>query len=422
MKTAHVIIGANFGDEAKGKTVDAIVERTIAQGKKVVVCRFNGGGQAGHTVMVDDTRHVFSHVGAGALRGAPTFLSRHFVSNFFVLKKELDELKLKNVDAKVFMHPQSRVTLLSDMLINTILESRRGNARHGSCGLGINETVTRSLADKGKYALTAFNVLTAAQQQNGVIELASKIQMIYSEWVTARIREMCIDKDDTREELAKISSRASIECQAQAMIDMVRDGSVTITTPEEIFADYAVVFEGAQGLMLDEFLGFFPHVTRSCTGLPNAIEAAHEFGIRELVPIYTTRAYLTRHGAGPLSHEGESFAQNMNIIDETNIINQWQGQIRFAPLNLKMLNNFISNDIRRANITSPEYHIHISSPQIALHCLDQIGDFARVYDGYGDAIVVATGDLADFISSETGLPVTITSDGPSSKSVYFSQN
>ena len=62
MKTSYVVIGANFGDEAKGKIVDALVAKAQTDGKFPIVCRFNGGGQAGHTVIVGAKRHVFSHV------------------------------------------------------------------------------------------------------------------------------------------------------------------------------------------------------------------------------------------------------------------------------------------------------------------------------------------------------------------------
>ena len=80
MKQASVVIGANFGDEGKGLMTDFLSE------PEGVVVRFNGGAQAGHTVTEPGgTRHVFHHYGAGAFKGASTFLSRHFVSNPLLL-------------------------------------------------------------------------------------------------------------------------------------------------------------------------------------------------------------------------------------------------------------------------------------------------------------------------------------------------
>ena len=78
-KTARVVIGAQFGDEGKGRLT---AHHVVEVGDDAIVVRFNGGAQAGHTVVAPDgRRHVFSHVGSGALTGAATYLSRFFVAN-----------------------------------------------------------------------------------------------------------------------------------------------------------------------------------------------------------------------------------------------------------------------------------------------------------------------------------------------------
>lgn len=420
MKSAYVVIGANFGDEAKGKTVDAIVDRLINDGKKPFVCRFNGGGQAGHTVIHNGIRHVFSHVGAGALRGVGTYLSSHFITNFFTLKKELDELSKLGKFSEVIINPNSRVTLMCDMIINSMIERRRGTNRHGSCGLGINETVTRSEAEGGKFRITAYDVDSAAFHPSGIELLAKRMLAICNEWIPLRLHEMGFTRDQVDPWLIEMTSLESLFKQAEEMVKLTIN-RITILNGNFIASgDHTVVFEGAQGLMLDEHLGFFPHVTRSITGLPNAIEAAHELGITNLIPIYTTRAYLTRHGAGPLSHEGEKFAEVDSVIDQTNIENEWQGQIRYAPLNLSLMYNFIQEDIRRGQYKAPQYNVKIQNAQIALHCLDQIGAFARIYDIDNKPKQIETDKLAEFVASQLGLPVSVKSDGPTAENVYFS--
>lgn len=78
MGSAIAVIGAGFGDEGKGLMTDYCCQRP----KYTTVVRFNGGAQAGHTVVTPDgRRHVFSHFGSGTLRGAATFLSRFFICN-----------------------------------------------------------------------------------------------------------------------------------------------------------------------------------------------------------------------------------------------------------------------------------------------------------------------------------------------------
>ncbi len=128
-----------------------------------------------------------------------------------------------------------------------------------------------------------------------------------------------------------------------------------------------VVFEGAQGLMLDQQRGTFPHVTRSHTGIKNVLALAGEANISVLNVTYATRAYLTRHGAGPLAHELPQ-APSSGIRDETNITNDWQGSLRYAHLDVAVatLAGYIRDDL------SDNTAIKINHG-LAVTCLDQLG-------------------------------------------------
>ncbi|HQA27479.1 MAG TPA: adenylosuccinate synthetase, partial [Candidatus Competibacteraceae bacterium] len=93
--TAQAVIGAHFGDEGKGRVID---HYAAAAGTDGLVVRFNGGAQAGHTVVAPDgRRHVFSHVGSGAFAGAAAFLSRFFVAHPILFLKEWDALLAQGV-------------------------------------------------------------------------------------------------------------------------------------------------------------------------------------------------------------------------------------------------------------------------------------------------------------------------------------
>ena len=85
----NVVIGSNFGDEGKGSVTDLLSIR------KTLNIRFNGGAQAGHTVCYRNKRHVFHHFGAGSFQGAKTYLSKHFIVNPLIFKKEYEELSSK---------------------------------------------------------------------------------------------------------------------------------------------------------------------------------------------------------------------------------------------------------------------------------------------------------------------------------------
>ncbi len=139
MKTADVVIGANFGDEGKGLMTDYYAAKADS-----IVVRFNGGAQAGHTVVTpDNKRHVFSHIGSGSFAGAETFLSRYFVCNPLLFRKEWDVLSPKCAIPQIHVDAAAIVTTPYDMMINQIAEDLRGSGRHGSCGMGFGETIER---------------------------------------------------------------------------------------------------------------------------------------------------------------------------------------------------------------------------------------------------------------------------------------
>ncbi|GAF82360.1 unnamed protein product, partial [marine sediment metagenome] len=133
-----IVIGATFGDEGKGLITHHLASR---HGRDSIVVRFNGGAQAGHTVVTKNSkRHVFRHVGSGTFAGAATFLSQFFISNPILFLEELKELKNLKLKPKVYIDPESPITTPYDMMINQMAEEFRGNQRHGSCGVGFAET------------------------------------------------------------------------------------------------------------------------------------------------------------------------------------------------------------------------------------------------------------------------------------------
>jgi adenylosuccinate synthase len=154
------------------------------------------------------------------------------------------------------------------------------------------------------------------------------------------------------------------------------------------------IFEGAQGLLLDQDRGAFPHVTRSNTGLHNALALASEAGIAALDVTYVTRAYVTRHGAGPLPHELDG-PPCAGARDDTNVTNAWQGNLRYAWLDLDILRRHIADDLSDAPASMRMRH------GLAVTCLDQLGDCAtfveggRVRTASPDALVAAAAMAID---------------------------
>lgn len=294
---ALAVIGANFGDEGKGALVDYLCAR---EGAGVVV-RFNGGAQAGHTVVTPDgPRHVFSHFGCGSFVGVPTFLSQHFVCNPILFARELKRLPMR---ARVFVHPECLVTTPADMSSNQMREWQRGAKAHGSCGVGFGSTIERS-----EYAA-----------KNGMPRLLMRDLWQSDRRVLRRLMDVFAD--------IVLPPVKVAEADVEEFLDACRT-MATVTEPATIRDFRSPIFEGAQGLLLDQNSEYFPHVTRSNTGIRNVRELCAEAGIDKIDAYYVSRTYLTRHGAGPLPGEDPA----LRYEDDTNVPHPWQGLLRFAPL------------------------------------------------------------------------------------------
>jgi adenylosuccinate synthase len=295
---ARAVIGANFGDEGKGLVVDYL----CSQGAGMVV-RFNGGAQSGHTVVTPDgRRHVFHHLGAGSFLGVPTYLSRFFVCNPLAFFKELDELV--NFDPpQVYAHPQCLVATFADMIINQQLEDSRGGGRHGSVGMGLNETINRS--QMPHLSITMADLWNSA-------DIRPRLREICGKYASFRLGHPIAEAEPMIENFAR---------GARKFAEWVRPLGIQ-QCPDP-------VFEGAQGLLLDQDnKAFFPHLTRSKTGMHNVRILCKEAGIDQVEVYYVSRTYLTRHGAGPLPGEDAKMA----FADDTNEDHAYQGSLRFAAL------------------------------------------------------------------------------------------
>ncbi len=326
-------------------------------GTKCIVARFNGGAQAGHTVVLPDgRRHVHSHFGSGTLSGAATFLSRHFVSNPLLFRREKIELeKLGIVAPVVFADERGMVTTPYDMLVNQWAETARGSGKHGSCGVGFGETIERNLDER--FAIRISDLANAGK-------LKTTLDDIRRKWTLARLEKLNVLNlsQNQKDLLAADKLRDEFIAAANEF-----HTSLKTARPEVLKTAMGIVFEGAQGLLLDEDYGWFPNVTRSHTGLKNAVELAVEAGIKHLDCVYTTRAYATRHGAGYLPYElpAKPYAK---IEDATNLPNPHQDSLRFGWLDLDLLSTTIAADYERY---APASSVKIIK-QLAITCLDQI--------------------------------------------------
>ena len=346
-KTANVVIGAGYGDEGKGLTTDWLCARTS---KPALGVRFSAGAQAGHTVQTSNgTRHVFAHFTSATLSGVPTYLSRFFVCHPIAFHNEYNALKRLGVTPKVNIDPRAMVTTPYDIMVNQALESARAGARHGSCGMGFGETIEREEQGMRLRACDLWRPNAMRTQLRTIRDsylpkrlAALGLAPVGVELLDDSLMERYIE--DTTEMAAR-----SVRCEL-----------------EPLARTHYLVFEGAQGLMLDMEYGAFPHVTRAHTGLRNAATLALETGHQTLEVTYVTRAYVTRHGAGPLANETQGPPAS-GIVDPTNVPNLWQHTLRFAHLDIDVLSKAIITDLA-------EHRAQVTKSQIMVTCIDQMDE------------------------------------------------
>jgi len=145
-RSAFLVVDLGFGDAGKGLLCDYLVRATRAPW----VVRFNGGAQAGHNVVTADGRHhTFSQFGAGTfVPGVRTYLARDVVVHPTALASEarhLASVGVRDAMQRIQIDPECRVTTPFHQASNRVRELLRGIARHGSCGVGVGETVHDSL-------------------------------------------------------------------------------------------------------------------------------------------------------------------------------------------------------------------------------------------------------------------------------------
>ena len=332
-----MVIGANFGDEGKGLMTDYFVSKFNGD---CFVVRFNGGAQAGHTVVTPDgERHKFSHFGSGSFWGAPTYLSKFFIVNPLLFMDELSEF---DFDPVVYIDENCLVSTPYDMYLNQLTEKLRGDKRHGSCGVGINETIERS--NEEEYFLKIKDLRYDKIWKE-------KFKRIAQEYYPQRLKQLGnmanpIFNDDLFVDIFKEFKNKFFECD------------------HEVLNGQNLVFEGAQGLLLDQNHINFPYVTRSNTGFQNVKEILEDINREDddTEVVYVTRSYLTRHGRGPFPTEIEGLPYG-NVVDHTNLFNEFQEHLRFGILDVDDLVETINKDISKNNI---------ERRSIAVTCLDQV--------------------------------------------------
>lgn len=263
------------------------------------------------------------------------------------------------------------------MMANQIIEHLRGENKHGSCGMGIWETVLRCHHSLTEDAVK-FAVFVNMPLMDKLAYL-TKVKKYYDKRIGSIPKEWLTIWNSPTLALHFIE-----DCQF--MYD-----NITLMMQEEFSfrsEHYErVIFENGQGLMLNSTGKDIAGTTPSSTGCFESMAIAYSMGIKNSNAHYVTRPYMTRHGRGFLDKENKRDEISSGIqMDRTNHYNIFQEDFRYAPLDINELNNRITDDYKKCRLGKPKLIVDVT------HCdeMDRVDEFKKHFinvNTYDDALI-----------------------------------
>jgi adenylosuccinate synthase len=278
---ATVIVGTQWGDEGKGKITDYFADQAD------MVIRFQGGNNAGHTIVVAGEVHKFHLLPSGVIHpGKNVVIGNGVVVDPEVLLKELSELHDRGYSSdNLRISDRANVIMPYHKLMDGIEEKFKGKGKIGTTGRGIGPTYTEKVSRNGIRMADLLDPESLDEKLEVVIALKNRVLKAYEEDAT-------INKQDILDQYLDFGKKLS---------KYIADTSVLID--DALKANKIVLFEGAQGTQLDIDHGTYPYVTSSNTVSGNACAGAGvgPTQINEVVGV--VKAYTTRVGEGPFPTE-----------------------------------------------------------------------------------------------------------------------
>jgi adenylosuccinate synthase len=279
---AYAVLGAQWGDEGKGKIVDYLARD--AQ----VVARFAGGNNAGHTVVTDDGKFSFHLIPCGVFwPQALNVIGNGVVVDPDVLLQEIDDLKEKGIDVsdRIVVSERAHLIMPYHVMIDELSEQARGSSKIGTTGKGIGPAYADKAARTGIRAADLLDIEALIPRLEGILEYTNAV-------ITRIYGGEALEFDEVFDKCRGWSER-----MAQYI------GPAEKIVNQALAAGENVLLEGAQGVLLDLDHGTYPFVTSSNPTIGGAsvgagVSPTHIEGITGVFKAYTTRV-----GSGPLPSE-----------------------------------------------------------------------------------------------------------------------
>ncbi len=290
---AVVIVGAQWGDEGKGKATDLLAEHID------YVVKFNGGNNAGHTVVIGSEKYALHLLPSGILTpGVVPVISNGVVIDLAVLFQELDALNSRGIDtSKLRISANAHVITPYNVTVDKVSERFLGKRAIGTTGRGIGPTYADKINRVGIRIQDLFDETILRQKVEGALVAKNNL-------LTKVYNRAAIKVDDTVKELLSYTER---------LAPMVADTALELH--QAIEANKTVLFEGGQATMLDVDHGTYPFVTSSSSTAGGASTGSGIGPGLFTTVIAIVKAYTTRVGSGPFPTE--LFDENGEFLRKT---------------------------------------------------------------------------------------------------------